>query len=84
MVMAVKNSPQKLYANGSIGTVVDSEPLTEYPVVEFRDGRRVTMVPDVWGIARRRAQTSEHFSSAAAAGVGDNSSQKSGNDTGCG
>ena len=48
LVMAVKNSPQKLYANGSIGTVVDFEPLTEYPVVEFRDGCRVTMVPDVW------------------------------------
>ena len=48
LVMAVKNSPQKLYANGSIGTVVDFEPLTDYPIVEFRDGRQVTMVPDVW------------------------------------
>ena len=62
LVMAVKNSPQKLYANGSIGTVVDFEPLTEYPVVEFRDGHRVTMVPDVWELRdgeRKRASISQ-------------------------
>ena len=62
LVMAVKNSPQKLYANGSIGTVVDFESLTEYPVVEFRDGRRVTMVPDVWELRdgeRKRASISQ-------------------------
>lgn len=62
LVMAVKNSPQKLYANGSIGTVVDFEPLTEYPIVEFRDGRRVTMVPDVWELRdgeRKRASISQ-------------------------
>ena len=62
LVMAVKNSPQKLYANGSIGTVVDFEPLTEYPVVEFRDGRRVTMAPDVWELRdgeRKRASISQ-------------------------
>ena len=62
LVMAVKNSPQKLYANGSIGTVVDFEPLTEYPVVEFRDGRRVTMIPDVWELRdgeRKRASISQ-------------------------
>ena len=62
LVMAVKNSPQKLYANGSIGTVVDFELLTEYPVVEFRDGRRVTMVPDVWELRdgeRKRASISQ-------------------------
>ena len=62
LVMAVKNSPQKLYANGSIGTVVDFEPLTEYPVVEFRDGRRVTMVPYAWELRdgeRKRASISQ-------------------------
>ena len=62
LVMAVKNSSQKLYANGSIGAVVDFEPLTEYPVVEFRDGRRVTMVPDVWELRdgeRKRASISQ-------------------------
>lgn len=48
LVMAVKNAPDRRYANGSIGTVVDFEPLTEYPIVEFRSGREVTMVPESW------------------------------------
>lgn len=48
LVMAVKNSQERKYANGSIGTVVDFEPGTEYPIVEFRNGKTVTMVPDTW------------------------------------
>lgn len=48
LVMAVKNAPDKKYANGSIGTVVDFEPVTEYPVVEFSSGRTVNMAPDTW------------------------------------
>ena len=58
----MKNSPQKLYANGSIGTVVDFEPLTDYPIVEFRNGRQVTMLPDVWELRdgeRKRASISQ-------------------------
>lgn len=47
-VMAVKNATDRRYANGSIGTVVDFEPATEYPVVEFRNGKTVTMMPDTW------------------------------------
>lgn len=48
LVMAVKNSADKKYVNGSIGTVVEFEPDTEYPVVEFRNGNRVCMSPDSW------------------------------------
>ncbi len=48
LVMAVKNATDRKYANGSLGTVVDFEPSTEYPVVEFRGGNVVTMVPDTW------------------------------------
>lgn len=48
LVMAVKNSADRRYANGSIGTVVDFEPATEYPIVEFRNGRTVSMQPDTW------------------------------------
>ncbi len=62
LVMAVKNAADKSYANGSIGTVVDFEPLTEYPVVEFRSGRQVTMVPDTWELRdgeRKRASISQ-------------------------
>jgi ATP-dependent exoDNAse (exonuclease V) alpha subunit len=48
LVMAVKNATDRKYANGSIGTVIDFEPSTEYPVVEFRSGKTVTMMPDTW------------------------------------
>lgn len=62
LVMAVKNSPQRTYANGSIGTVVDFEPGTDYPVVEYRSGRTVTMVPDSWEMRdgdKKRASISQ-------------------------
>jgi ATP-dependent exoDNAse (exonuclease V) alpha subunit len=48
LVMAVKNSPNKRYVNGSIGIVVDFESVTEYPVVEFKNGKVVSMLPDTW------------------------------------
>ncbi len=48
LVMSVKNDPAKRYVNGSIGTVVDFEPATDYPVVEFQNGKTVSMQPDTW------------------------------------
>lgn len=48
LVMAVKNDLSRRYANGSIGTVVEFESGTEYPVVEFMNGKTVTMAPDTW------------------------------------
>jgi ATP-dependent exoDNAse (exonuclease V) alpha subunit len=48
LVMAVKNSPERKYANGSLGIVIDFEPTTEYPIVEFKSGKVVTMSPDTW------------------------------------
>ncbi len=48
LVMAVKNSQDRRYANGSIGTVVGFEPGSEYPIVEFRNGKEVVMQPDTW------------------------------------
>ncbi len=48
LVMAVKNSLERKYANGSQGVVIDFEPGTEYPVVEFKSGKVVTMQPDTW------------------------------------
>lgn len=62
LVMAVKNSPERKYANGSIGTVIDFEPATEYPVVEFRGGKIVSMVPDTWELrdgTRKRASITQ-------------------------
>lgn len=48
LVMAVKNSIDRKYANGSIGVVVEFDPATEYPIVKFRNGKEVTMQPDTW------------------------------------
>ncbi|HEX6416540.1 MAG TPA: PIF1 family ATP-dependent DNA helicase [Candidatus Saccharimonadales bacterium] len=48
LVMSVKNAADRRYANGSIGTVVDFEPNTEYPIVQFRNGKTVSMMPDTW------------------------------------
>lgn len=62
LVMAVKNDQNRRYANGSIGTVVDFEPATEYPVVEFMNGKTVTMMPDTWELRdgdKKRASISQ-------------------------
>lgn len=62
LVMAVKNDQSKRYANGSIGMVVDFEPATDYPVVQFRNGRTVVMQPDTWELRdgdKKRASISQ-------------------------
>lgn len=48
LVMAVKNSMDKKYVNGSIGVVVGFDPDTEYPIVQYRNGKEVLMTPDSW------------------------------------
>lgn len=48
LVMAVKNSLDRKYANGSIGIVSEFDPATDYPIIEFQNGRTVTMQPDTW------------------------------------
>lgn len=48
LVMAVKNALDRKYHNGSLGTIVDFDPATQYPIVEFMNGKEVTMQPDTW------------------------------------
>lgn len=48
LVMAIKNSPERKYVNGSIGTVTGFDKTTDYPVVEFQSGRIVMMQPEGW------------------------------------
>ncbi|HEU0266670.1 MAG TPA: PIF1 family DEAD/DEAH box helicase [Candidatus Saccharimonadaceae bacterium] len=48
LVMAVKNSLDRKYVNGSIGVVDDFDPATDYPIVTFQNGRTITMQPDTW------------------------------------
>lgn len=48
LVMAIKNSADRRYVNGSLGTVVSFDADSGYPLVEFRTGRKVVMQPDNW------------------------------------
>lgn len=48
LVMAVKNSLDRKYVNGSLGEVIDFEPHTDYPVVQFINGKTITVAPDTW------------------------------------
>lgn len=48
LVMATKNSLERKYVNGSIGTVTGFDTMLGYPTVEFRSGKTVTMKPDTW------------------------------------
>lgn len=62
LVMAVKNSLERKYVNGSLGTVIDFEQSTEYPVVEFKNGKVMTMMPDTWELRdgdKKRASISQ-------------------------
>jgi ATP-dependent DNA helicase PIF1 len=47
-VMFVKNSPEKKFVNGTLGTVVDFAKETDYPVVQTREGRKIEVKPDTW------------------------------------
>lgn len=62
LVMSVKNSLDRKYVNGSLGTVTDFEAGTEYPIVEFKNGKIVTMMPDTWELRdgdKKRASISQ-------------------------
>lgn len=47
-VMFVKNSLEKKYVNGTLGTVKGFENLTGYPIISTKDGRDVVAKPDTW------------------------------------
>ncbi len=56
-VMCIKNSPDKKYANGSLGIVTGFDP-DEYPIVKLNTGRTITILPDTWELIdgdKRRA-----------------------------
>ncbi len=62
LVMAIKNSLERKYVNGSIGIVKGFEVITNYPIVEFRSGKIVTMKPDTWELRdgdKKRASLSQ-------------------------
>jgi ATP-dependent exoDNAse (exonuclease V) alpha subunit len=48
LVMCIKNSQDRKYANGSLGVVKGFNEASGYPLVELRSGRTVEMTPDTW------------------------------------
>lgn len=48
LVMCVRNSPDKKYVNGSLGVVVAFEPLLNYPIVQLRSGKEMTIGLETW------------------------------------
>lgn len=48
LVMFVKNSLEKKYVNGTIGTVIEFDTNTELPIVETKGGRTVEVRQDTW------------------------------------
>ena len=51
LVMAIKNSPNRDYVNGSIGTVIDFAPYSDKPVIRFRNGKKVVMDKEEWKLS---------------------------------
>jgi ATP-dependent DNA helicase PIF1 len=49
-VMCTKNNTLKGYVNGTLGIVVGFEQGTKYPIIETRDGDRITIEPTDWNI----------------------------------
>lgn len=50
IVMCTKNNPALGFANGTLGTVVGFEPVTDNPVIETHDGREIVVQPLEWGV----------------------------------
>jgi ATP-dependent exoDNAse (exonuclease V) alpha subunit len=46
--MAVKNSSDYKYVNGSLGEVAGFDADTNYPVIDFMNGHSAVIVPDTW------------------------------------
>jgi ATP-dependent exoDNAse (exonuclease V) alpha subunit len=62
IVMCIKNSQERKYANGSLGTIVGFEPGSDYPIVQLLNGKEVTIKPDTWELVdgdKRRAQVTQ-------------------------
>lgn len=48
LVMCIKNNQEKKYVNGSLGTIINFEKLTDYPIIELKNGRNIVISPESW------------------------------------
>lgn len=57
-VMCIKNSQDRRYANGTLGTVVAFEDDTQLPIIKLNNGKTISMQPETWELIdgdKRRA-----------------------------
>ncbi len=62
LVMRIKNSQDKKYVNGSLGTVKSFDEISGYPLVELRNGRKLIISPESWELRdgdKKRASLSQ-------------------------
>lgn len=62
LVMCIKNSQDRSYANGSIGTVIGFEEETDYPRIRLRNGRELVIQSETWELrdgTRKRASLTQ-------------------------
>ncbi|MGB4076194.1 MAG: helix-turn-helix domain-containing protein, partial [Minisyncoccia bacterium] len=50
VVMATKNNPSAGYVNGTLGTIVEFERGTGYPILQTKEGRSIPIAPAEWAI----------------------------------
>lgn len=48
LVMCIRNSTDRKYVNGSLGTVIGFDRETDYPMVKLHNGREILMQPETW------------------------------------
>lgn len=48
LVMCIRNNPEKKYVNGSLGIITGFEKVTDYPIVELKNGRLIIVEPESW------------------------------------
>ena len=48
LVMCIKNSQDRKYVNGSLGTVESFDEISGYPLVKLRSGRTIVITPESW------------------------------------
>lgn len=51
MVMCTKNNFEAGYVNGTLGRVVDFDPVEGWPIIETANGRKIKMEPTNWTVA---------------------------------
>lgn len=48
LVMCIRNHQERKYANGSLGVVIGFDEDDGYPIVELKNGRKLSIEPETW------------------------------------